>query len=860
MPKASTLWRMVDWFAPRALLPESEGLRRTRLLVVCVLGLIPLSIIGTVELWRAGTLVAEQATMMGFSSVALIGCLVLLRFSRLHAPAGTLFCLYLIWAVFFLSATDLGLRDPILAWAALIPIVAAFVVGPRLATICAGLLGSGVALLYVLEESGYYVPPMLSTPGQINWFTLLSLLTVILFAAFLGWLYEGHTIRRLRRLNAEMRDLRAELEVSEERYRSLFENIPVGVYQSTPNGQITMANGPLLKMLGATSVESLRNIDAFSLYENPLERTKLLNRLDLEGEVQGAEFVLQPRPSQKVWVRESARVARDADGRTLFYEGIIEDVTGQRRAEAAARSSEERHRALVQHSTDTITILDTEGTVLYQSPSFTSNLGFEQGATIGTSVLDLIHPEDRRRAEILFRRAATRTGEFGTVEFRCRHADGHYVYVEAVGSNMSDNPWIRGIVLNSRDITERKRAEVALVQAKDQAEEVARLKGAFLANMSHEIRTPLTGIIGFADVLAEEVEDEHREFVQLIARSGRRLLQTLNSVLDLARLEANQMEVDLEPVDVAVQVKDAVMLLQPLARDKQLQLTVEASPGNMRARLDVACFSRILNNLVGNALKFTDDGAIRVLVKPDGDYIQVSISDTGVGIDQNFLPQLFDEFKQESSGLRRQHEGSGLGLTITRRLVELMHGQIHVLSEKGKGSTFTVRFPADVSTGHSPLLATAVKTLPRVLVVDDNESTLALMVRMLRDIGLVDTALTPEEALQLAKSSASDPYDIVFLDIHLSVALTGTDVLRQLRAIPEYAQVRVVAFTAFALPGDRERFLNSGFSGYLGKPFTREKLLKVFREMLDEEAKWGEDALMLDVPGIWGPRPVILSS
>jgi PAS domain S-box-containing protein len=825
----SPFWRVIDWFVPGTTRQREGGdLRRMRMLVVCVIVLIPLTIGAALKLNLMGTLVAEQAWVLGLSTMVLIGCLIVLKWTRFHVAAGLVFCLYLVWSVLFLAVTDYGLRDAILAWAVPIPLIAAFVVGPWLGVVCGVILGTAFGGLYILEVSGAFLPRMLSTPEEMRMFTLLSLSTAVGFAALLSWLYEEYTVGYLNRANEELRRLRAELEASEARYRSLFENIPVGVYRSTPEGEIEMANGPLLEMLGVPSVRALEGIDARSLYADPEERTRLIEQLDRYGEVHGVEYTLVPG-GRRVRARESARAARDAQGRVLYYEGVIEDVTAQRHAEKIARRTEERYRALVQNSSDTITIVDGGGLVRYQSPSITRNLGYGRKDTVGRTVFELLHPSDRRRADLLFRRQLRRPGDFGSVELRCLHANGHYVYIEAVGANMLDNPYIRGIVFNSRDVTDRKRAEVALVRAKEQAEEVARLKSTFLANMSHEIRTPLTGIIGFAGVLADEVADEQREFVQLIERSGQRLLQTLNSVLDLARLEANQMEVELVSIDVGEHVAETVLLLTPLAAEKGLLLHADAETPGLRASLDPSCLNRVLVNLIGNSLKFTDEGSITVAVRAESDHITISVRDTGIGIDEAFVPNLFDEFKQESSGVARRHEGSGLGLTITRRLVELMRGTIMVTSQKGQGSTFTVTFPREVA-GETGRAAPALEVRPRILIVDDNESTLLLMQRMLRDLAEADTVATSEEALHLV--DAGPPYDLVFLDIHLSGTTSGTDVLRELRTRPPYAETPIVAFTAFALPGDRERFLSAGFSDYLGKPFTRDQLHHLIEDLL----------------------------
>lgn len=614
---------------------------------------------------------------------------------------------------------------------------------------------------------------------------------------------------------------------------SLLEDLPVAMYRSTPNGVIKVANRALLELLEIGPDEDITNFPAHSFYDNPEDRSKLHKWLKKEGVVFGMDLVLKSRSGKRLYVRENVRARYDENGEILYYEGAMVDVSDRHHAELSARYKEERFRALVQNSSDLITILDSNGTIQYLSPSTTSHLGFSPDEAIGRSMLDLIHAEDRRRMDVMFRYGVRNSGNFATTVFRCRHRRGHFVYMEAVGTNMLDNPWVRGIVLNCRDVTERKRAEIALIRAKEQAEEVARLKSAFLANMSHEIRTPLTGIIGFANVLGEELDNQHQEFVSLIERSGRRLLQTLNSVLDLARLESNQMELEEEKLDLAEQVEDNVALFQHVAREKNLSLIFKADQPGPRVILDPACLSRIVNNLVGNALKFTEEGEVRVSVRTDAEMAQLIVQDTGVGIDETFLPHVFDEFKQESSGLGRRHEGAGLGLTITHHLVELMNGTISVESHVGTGTTFTVSFPlADPPS----TISSEALSRPKILVTDDNEGTLALMARMLTEVADVDLARTPEEAFSYTYENDRKNYDLIFLDIHLGGVTSGTEILQRLRRYAAYKDTPIIAFTAFALPGDRERFLNAGFSGYLGKPFTRKQLMEIVHNTIPSSA------------------------
>ena len=378
-----------------------------------------------------------------------------------------------------------------------------------------------------------------------------------------------------------------------------------------------------------------------------------------------------------------------------------------------------------------------------------------------------------------------------------------------------------------------------LRHSKELAEAATRAKSAFLANMSHEIRTPLSGILGLAEILGEEIQGVHREFAGLISHSGRRLLDTLNSVLDLARLDAGKLAVEPEALHVAREVDANVRLLQALADAKGLALTMNNHAPEAWALLDASCLSRIINNLVGNALKFTERGSVTVTVTAEAQRVFIRVNDTGIGIAAAFLPYLFDEFRQESTGEARSHEGSGLGLAITKRLTELMGGSISVERRKGEGSTFTVSFslsaPPQVPESVAPVEAASVldnDRQARVLVVEDSQEVLRIIEHVLQPLYCVDMASSVEEALRLVKQAR---YDVVLLDINLGGGTTGLDVLGVLQGMPSYAQVPMIAMTAYALSGDRERFLEAGFDYYLPKPFPKQVLLAMLKQALSSQ-------------------------
>ena len=618
-----------------------------------------------------------------------------------------------------------------------------------------------------------------------------------------------------------------ELLQSETRARQIFENAPVGMYRTTPEGRFVEANRAFYQMLGYETFEQLRTRPNATArhYASPERQAEFRQAVEQHGLVD--EFISEwiTRDGEPIFVRERAQAMYDAGGRTLFYEGVAQDITAQYQAERALRRSEERFRHLVQHTGDLIAVVDAQGVVRYVSPSIVELLGRTPAEVEGSSFLALLHPADGHRTRVLLHRAASRPGPFPRLEFRLRHANGHFVFAEAGGTNQLHDPAVRGLIANVRDITEQKRAEAALRQGKRHAEEASRLKDALLTNVSHELRTPLTSVLGFTQLLVEEIDDpQHREFLGYIRESGQRLMSTLTAVLDLAWIEGDRTELRPETIPLAAFARDVMARFRPAAERKNVTMTLIADE-RAEAELDPTCLDRILSSLLENATKFTDVGAVTLDIQTGPQDVTFCISDTGRGIDPHFLPRLFDEFAQESSGMARLSEGTGLGLTITRRLVDLMRGEVQVQSAPGQGSAFTVRLPR-----HRPGEDAGLPR-PRILVVDDNADTRLLVLRMLAPLADAVAVASAHETFHEAEQAA---YDAILLDINLGTPVNGEHVMKRLRQHDGYARIPIIAFTAYGLPGDRDRFLNIGFDGYLSKPFSRDQLMTVLQHALPD--------------------------
>lgn len=395
------------------------------------------------------------------------------------------------------------------------------------------------------------------------------------------------------------------------------------------------------------------------------------------------------------------------------------------------------------------------------------------------------------------------------------------------------------------ELAERQRMDAELKKALKKAEEAIFLKNAFLSNISHEIRTPLNGIIGFASLL--ETELSAREDVELydyangISQSGERLLRLLNNLIDISRVEAHDLEINFETCDLSSMVNDVVELFRFKANEKGLRFNIfhQDIP---HCTADPANFPRILSEVLDNALKYTEKGFININTGylPDSEEVFVRVKDTGVGIDAEYLPHIFEAFRQESFGFSRAYEGAGLGLPLAQRLIELMNGRIEVESTKGSGTAVTLFLKATSTSGKSKKGIDVVSTISvsspiqlnpedyKILVVEDDRMNRMVLRKMLHHFTLIKFAADGEEALKIVADahSAKEIFNVVLMDINLPVPWDGIRLMKKIKEdFPEYHRTAFIAQTAYAMSGDKERFLEEGFDDYISKPIAKNILL-----------------------------------
>jgi PAS domain S-box-containing protein len=504
-------------------------------------------------------------------------------------------------------------------------------------------------------------------------------------------------------------------------------------------------------------------------------------------------------------------------------------------------SSEERLRLIINTAMDAVITMNAEGLITNWNSEAEKTFGWSSQEALGRRLSEMIMPQRYREDHERGLQRFLGTGEGMMLRQRTEttalHRDGHEFPVEVATSPVKfGDQWIFSSFM--RDIAEHKRAQEELLNAKQAAEDANRAKSIFLANMSHELRTPLNAIIGYSEMLEEETQELGKVAVvqdlQKIQSAGKHLLALINDILDLSKIEAGKMGLNVETFDVAQVVKEIASTVQPAVTKNTNAIHVDLATNAGEMRADLTKVRQILLNLLSNSCKFTDHGTITLHVSrktiAHRDWLQFEVGDSGIGMTAEQKGNLFREFSQADASIARKYGGTGLGLAITHRFVQIMRGTITVDSQPGHGSTFTIQLPADVTlesgesarsqlpvdvaTGSQPVQANSGE----ILVIDDDPAVRDLMSRFLAKLGFhVVTAESGAEALRLAKKV--NPL-LITLDVMMP-EMDGWRVLKQLKADPELAEIPVIMVTVV----DNEPMAAAlGASSYLIKPVVRDRL------------------------------------
>ncbi|MFI5234770.1 MAG: response regulator [Gemmatimonadales bacterium] len=504
----------------------------------------------------------------------------------------------------------------------------------------------------------------------------------------------------------------------------------------------------------------------------------------------------------------------------------------------AAQREKEYFAAVVANSPVAIVTLEVDGKITSLNPAFETLFGYTQEEALGRDLDALINDERTLSEAYAYTTQATHTTAKGIG--RRRRKDGSLLDVELAGVPVTVEGKNVGIMALYHDVTD-------LLKAKSEAESANQAKSRFLANMSHELRTPLNAIIGYSEMLKEDAEDRgNREYaadLEKIRSSGKHLLALINDVLDLSKVEAGKMELYLETFDVRPLLEEVRTTVQPLIAQKANTLKVEVAADIGAVRADLTKVRQMLLNLLSNATKFTNKGAIHLTVSRAtssswaGQDILFAVRDEGIGMTPEQQSRLFEAFSQAEASTTRRFGGTGLGLAITRHFCEMMGGRIDVASTPGVGSTFTIRIPEDVEAAAGGAAAPATTpagdaSAGRILVIDDEAAVRTLMRRFLTREGfIVDEAASGTAGLALARTTRPDA---ITLDVMMP-GMDGWEVLAALKADPALADVPVIMLTVV---DDKKLGYALGATEYLTKPIDREQLRRVLaRYRADDEAR-----------------------
>ena len=516
-------------------------------------------------------------------------------------------------------------------------------------------------------------------------------------------------------------------------------------------------------------------------------------------------------------------------------------------------SKSEQYRLIAQNSSDMISLIDADFSFIYISPSCKKIAGYAQNEIIGSLISDYIHPEDLSLCMNLQDKMQLNKDDLYSVTFRLRKKNGSYIWVETMVRPIFDRKTgkLTETLCSMRDVSERIKMNEDLIAAKIQADQANATKSEFLANMSHEIRTPLNAVIGFSELLgATDLGAKQASYVEAINTAGKSLLMLINDILDLSKIEAGRMEIHLAPTSIKSVFSELEQIFVQKIRSKNIEMTLDVDPNLPPALLlDETRLRQVLLNLIGNAIKFTDNGGVTLRLEKsytditDGSRLNLKISviDTGIGIPREEYDNIFQSFKQQTGQSNRKYGGTGLGLTITKNLVEMMGGTISVSSTVGQGSTFTVALNnVDVaasaslpSEGQSCDFDAAQFKKATVLVVDDVPSNRLLIKEILTNRGLsIITAENGHEAVIIAGEMLPD---VVLMDVRMPV-MDGIEAYKKLKADENTKHIPVIALTASVFEGKSSSADDQLFDGFLAKPISVRQLMDELKKYLTVQA------------------------
>ena len=675
------------------------------------------------------------------------------------------------------------------------------------------------------------------------------------------------------------------LRESEDKYRSLTEQLPVGVYRTTIDGSLIYSNMALANILEYNSVEELLKINVNQLYANLASRKKQLSDADNRSGIVQSEFQLKRKDGELIWVRDNSRLQFDKNGNPVYFDGIIEDITEIKRVALQLQYQSDLRKLLVELSSGFINLpvrdineainqsLIKIGEFVGADRSYVFEYDFQNYTASNT--IEWCRPGIDPQIENLKNIPVDQFMQFVTA-----HSKGEILKVDNVEDlpqnslrNLMEMQDVKSLltiplvkegrcigfvgfdsvrkthVYNDYEqqllqvyaqtlvnVLERLEKEEKLIAAKEKAEESDRLKSAFLANMSHEIRTPMSGIIGFLNLLNEpDLSDENKSaYINIVTQSGLRLLDTINDIIEISRIESGGLQVNLSPVDVSELLGYYSGFFRQQTTQKGLDYLINnyLPPDIRYFNSDKKKLDSIISNLIKNAIKFTPSGSVEFGCRLEEQNLIFYVKDSGVGIPEERLNFIFERFVQGDLSTSRPHEGSGLGLAIVKAYSEMLGGNIVVQSKEGIGTTFTFSIsyvPVEerrVKTADRTAKDEVIRSGSRILIAEDDYASYLYIQKSLTGEGIAFLRTTNgEDTVKIVRENPD--ISVILMDIKMP-GMTGLEATRRIREFNP--KVPIIAQTAYSLSGDRELAIEAGCNDYISKPINRKELQNLVKK------------------------------
>lgn len=639
------------------------------------------------------------------------------------------------------------------------------------------------------------------------------------------------------------------IEESEERYLSMISNLPGFVYRCMNDKDWTMSfiSDGCKGITGYAPEDFLNNTKlSYNDIIHPDFQQMCWDHIQectAKREPFQHEYrIILPNGQSDHWVWEQGRGIFSESGQLLYLEGFITDITQRKKAEEEIREKEVQYRNLANSGLALIWTSNTEKLRTFFNEPWLKYTGRTMEEEYGNGWTEGVHPDDYDHCLNTYVTAFDKREPF-VMEYRMKHHSGEYRWILDMGTpNFNSNGEFVGFIGHCFDISERKRMEDDLIIAKERAEESDRLKSAFLANMSHEIRTPMNGILGFAEILKEPdlTGEEQQDYIEIIQNSGKRMLNIINDIIDISKIEAGLMKTEIMETNINEQINYMYTFFKPEVEAKGMKISFHTSLPSSEAiiKTDKEKLYAILTNLLKNAIKYSDEGSIDFgyILKSDNKRgeLEFYVKDTGIGIPKERQEAIFERFIQADIEDKKARQGAGLGLTISKSYVEMLGGRIWVESEHSIGSTFYFTLPYNRILENVTELS-AEQTLDKInrqepaikiLIAEDDEVSGLLLKKALKMFG--QSILNAQNGLEAVEICRSNPdIDLILMDIKMPI-MNGYEATRVIRQFNK--KVKIIAQTAYGLAGDQEIALAAGCNDFIAKPISKTDLLSIIHK------------------------------